>query len=99
MQTIIALCVCMCVWISYQFIRIDAGDDSPLESPKDEHGHGHNDANLPWFVLCGVSVYTQTHISAYTMSTVLSNQSFPLWCQSCTLLLAPLQANELWNDP
>lgn len=42
-------CVCAA---THQAVHRDAGDDSPLESPQDEHGEGHDDANLPGFVLC-----------------------------------------------
>lgn len=53
--------VCVCV-ATYQAIYSDAGDDSPLESPQDEHGEGHDDANLPWFVLCTITQSCQSKL-------------------------------------
>lgn len=47
-KAVISVCVG-----TYQAIDSDAGDDSPLEGPQDEHGKGHDDPDLPRFVLCG----------------------------------------------
>ena len=59
--------VCVCVlWTTYQSVYSNAGDDSPLESPQDEHGEGHDDANLPWLVLCRVRTHTHKHTHTHT---------------------------------
>lgn len=68
---------------TYQSIYCDAGDDSPLESPQDEHGQSNDDADLPCIVLC--RMHTNTH----------GHQICPLSYVRVTLLLPLLETNEL----
>lgn len=77
-KAVISVCVG-----TYQAIDSDAGDDSPLEGPQDEHGKGHDDPDLPRFVLC-----RNTRVCVSVKAPVMSEQ------QCCvtpvTLVAAPV---------